>query len=193
MNNKYFVLGDSRTGTTSLHQFFLSAGVNSIHHFEKEANVVLPYADENYCENSKKIVDFIANCGYNAFSDYPTRLFYKVLYEKYPSAYFILTLRNDLDTWKKSMKSYFEVLGVNYDEHHAVYAYTKLNDDIINFFKFNSGRFVVINIDNQNEENELKLNGFTGLKGVLGRYNTISDHLEFTQNSFETSGLGGRK
>ncbi|WP_161492584.1 hypothetical protein [Pseudophaeobacter leonis] len=42
MKKMIFVLGDSRTGTTTLHKFIKTAGLKSVHYFFKESGVTEP-------------------------------------------------------------------------------------------------------------------------------------------------------
>lgn len=175
--NKYFVLGDSRTGTTSLHHYFLSLGIKSIHHYENEASIQLPYNDENHNYNFNKLIDFIETGDYDAFSDYPTRLFYKLLYDRFPSAYYILSVRKNISVWKSSMARYFSELNVTYDEQVVTEAYISLNNQIVDFF---SGKpnFLIVDIDMPLVYNQFKLNKFlVRPDGRLGWFNTVADHL----------------
>ena len=57
-----FVLGDSRTGTMTLHKFFQSAGFNSVHYFFKESGVTEP-AHVDYAGNWDRLRAFIDGSG----------------------------------------------------------------------------------------------------------------------------------
>ncbi|MEM7741332.1 MAG: FkbM family methyltransferase, partial [Pseudomonadota bacterium] len=88
MNDKkqpVFILGDSRTGTTSLHRFLQSAGYNSIHYYFTESGVTEP-AHLDRENNWEKLRAFIDTSEYDAFSDYPTRTFFRELMEAYTDA-----------------------------------------------------------------------------------------------------------
>ena len=104
-DKRIFVFGDSRTGTMSLHKYFLALGIKSIHYFEK----IIDVKDNrlSYFEKWKKVKEFISSSGFMAFSDYPTRIFYKEIYESFPSSYFILTHRKSVETWKNSIGKVF--------------------------------------------------------------------------------------
>jgi len=72
MTKKVFVLGDSRTGTTSLHKLLMDYGFKSVHYFVDEVNDI---AQRDGCEKHqyKHFRSFIERSGFEAFSDYPTR------------------------------------------------------------------------------------------------------------------------
>lgn len=104
--DRIFVVGDSRTGTTSMHDFFKRAGIASIHYYELEAQM-LPHEELNMAENEQRIVNFVRGSRFSAFSDYPTRIYYRALDREFPNAAFILTVRPSLDEWRNSMLRYF--------------------------------------------------------------------------------------
>ena len=109
---KIFALGDSRTGTTTIHKFLKLSGFTSIHYFFKESGVSEP-AHVDFENNWRKLQDFIDEGGYDSFSDYPIRTFYRKLFDAYPDAYFILTSRKDVETWQKSMVGFFSKFKIN--------------------------------------------------------------------------------
>ena len=106
MSKKIFVLGDSRTGTSSLGSYLAALGFRSKHYFVKESKQSSP-DHENRKNNWQNLYEYIDGSGYSAFSDYPTRLYYKEIYNCFSDAYFILTVRSSTDRWLKSMVSYF--------------------------------------------------------------------------------------
>ena len=75
---KVFCLGDSRTGTSSLSDFLISAGYNSIHYYLDRVDF-LEENDDNYAENCFRLKHFIDSSGFDAFCDFPTRTYYKFL------------------------------------------------------------------------------------------------------------------
>ena len=96
-----FCLGDSRTGTHSLHFYLQNNKRNAIHYFVTDAGTTDPlHAD--IAGNRTATLNFIRDSGYDAFTDYPTRFFWRELAATYPTAYFILTTRKDTETWLKS-------------------------------------------------------------------------------------------
>ncbi len=54
-----FVIGDSRTGTTSMHNFFQAHGLRSIHYFIDQAAISSPI-HLDYEENERKFLDYLA-------------------------------------------------------------------------------------------------------------------------------------
>jgi hypothetical protein len=89
-------------------------GIDSIHYFVKEANQKLPIFDYK-SENWEKCRSFIEDSGYQAFSDYPTRVFFRELFAEYPDSYFILTVRKCTEVWLQSMRSFFSDQNLDYD------------------------------------------------------------------------------
>lgn len=170
--SRVFVLGDSRTGTSALSAFFQKVGYSSISLYESEANM-LPHTDNNYKENASRIVNFVNNSEYNAFSDYPTRLYFQKLYNEYPDALFILSVRKDLKTWQKSMTNYFGILNIEIDIDCLSNAYVSLNDDIRIFFQ-NSKNFIELCIDDDQALNTDLLSKTIGYEGreALEKHNS---------------------
>jgi hypothetical protein len=143
MYSHYFCLGDSRTGTTSFHQFFINNHLPSLHHYE-DLTGSKDVSEDDFNQVAENVVNFIKQNSYIAYSDYPTRLFYKILSENFPDAFFVLTLR-DFSNWKKSMTNYF---GVDYIKNSSKLdsAYQSLNADIKNFFN-GKENFCILNIE----------------------------------------------
>jgi len=167
---RIFVVGDARTGTTSVHQWFLSANIRSIHYYVKEAEQLEPlhkYRRQNW-ESLKKFID---SSPYQAFSDYPTRIFFRELMESYPDAKFILTRRRDTATWLRSMNSYFS--GVRLDLTLLEYYYGCLNEEIRSYAEFFNVALLELFIDDDSAVNAKLLGEFVGLSKppVLERHN----------------------
>jgi len=164
---KIFVLGDSRTGTLSLSNYFNAIGLPTIHYFEKEAEQ-LPHTEENRFENFRRIKKFIEESGAVGFSDYPTRLYYRELVAEYPDAFYIHTVRKDLKTWKKSMLGFFSKfhISINIDNLSAVH--TEFNKSIFDYFSGSPElKFLEICIDDGSELNSKKLKDFLGVESDL--------------------------
>jgi hypothetical protein len=83
-----FLLGDSRTGTTSIHRLFCELGFNSVHFYLKESDQI-ENSILNHDLNWQRLKSFICSSGFNAFADYPTRSFYRELVHWQPNARFI--------------------------------------------------------------------------------------------------------
>ena len=170
-----FILGDSRTGTSSLNAFLNALGISSKHYYVKEASQVSP-DHENREINLLNLIKFVKNSGYSGFTDYPTRLYYKELYEAFPNAYFILSVRESTQTWLKSMKTYFPKFGIDINENSVVRNYEDINKKILHFFK-NNKRFLLVNIDDDDVENSIKIKNLLGVPSdiIIGRENTSED------------------
>ncbi|WP_284164498.1 sulfotransferase [Frigidibacter sp. SD6-1] len=187
MNNdtpkKVFVLGDSRTGTTSIHKFLLAAGYRSIHYYFKESGVSQnPGAEQpieiGMAENWQRLRDFIDTSDYDAFSDYPTRSYYKELIETYPDAFFILSSRESLNVWQRSMTEFMTKFGFKLDIPRLSEIHVSLNERIRRLASAKGVRFLEINIDNSSRENSLILSKFLGLEETiqLGRENASKSY-----------------
>jgi len=101
---KCFVLSLHRTGTTSTTQFlssFLSVIQNPTHHgdIDLQSKIVGREADLDFvAETLRPIFD-----AYDAVCDIPTPALYRQLLRRYPTAKFILLLRNPFD-WVRSVR-----------------------------------------------------------------------------------------
>ncbi|WP_137222103.1 sulfotransferase [Shewanella sp. MEBiC00475] len=176
INNKVFVLGDSRTGTSSLNAYLMALGINSKHYYVKESEQTSP-DHENRTSNLTKLLNYIDSSEYNGFTDYPTRLYYKELYESYPDSFFILTVRENTERWLNSMLGYFPKFGMELNKKQIIHNYEKINNDISVFFGNNSAKFLVVNIDDCDDLNSNKIKLFLGIKSsaVIGKENTTED------------------
>ena len=85
---KIFCIGDSRTGTTSLHYFLKAAGFKSIHHYEW---VIEQSGASGADEKRNVFLAFIKESVYDAFTDHPTRQYYKEITNAVPDALIINT------------------------------------------------------------------------------------------------------
>lgn len=178
---KVFVLGDSRTGTMSLHQFLTSAGYKSVHYFVKESGVNEGGtkgidASGNEVDNWTLVHRYIENSGFDAFSDYPTRMYFRQLMATYPDAFFILNTRKDLETWQLSMKSFMEKFKLKIDLPNLSRIHVQLNEQIRQEAARTGVRFCEICIDDPSDDNAHTLNAFLALEGDvrLGRENATA-------------------
>jgi hypothetical protein len=137
MKQKVFVIGFQKTGTTSLEhalQFLdykVYGGDKNLFKFENKDDL------KQYISKTLESWDVV--------QDMPWPLFYKELYELYPDAKFILTLR-DTDKWIQSVVKYFASIRI--PMHKKIYhvpcaegyeevykkVYNKSNKDILEFF-----------------------------------------------------------
>jgi hypothetical protein len=170
-----FVLGDSRTGTMSIHRFLKSAGYQSIHYFFKESGVTEPaHADRD--GNWDRLRAFIDSGEFNAFSDYPTRTFFRELMAEYPDASFILTRRNSLDTWRRSMTEFFAKFQRPINVDKLAVLHVQLNNEIVALADAGGHRLCDLCIDDDADVNGARLSAFLGLDEVhsLGWENSTS-------------------
>lgn len=162
-----FVLGDSRTGTLSLSNYFSACGIKSIHLFDKEANQ-LAHEPKNHEVNFQRIKEFVDTSGYRAFSDYPTRLYFRELAQTYPDALFIHTVRRDLQTWQRSMTTFFSQFNIVLDMEFKSDYYLLLNEQIREFFENHPQlSFLEICIDDGSVANSVLLKEFLGINTSL--------------------------
>lgn len=172
---KIFVLGDSRTGTMTLHKFLQSAGFRSIHYFFKESGVTEP-AHADYDANWARFRAFIDGGKYDAFTDYPTRTFYRDLFAEYPDARFILTTRKDVDTWRTSMETFFSKFGMNINIDKLTGSYLRINDAVRDLAAETGAPFLEICIDDDGGDNSAALSEFLDLDAPaeLGHENSTA-------------------
>ncbi len=157
-----FVLGNSRTGTTSIHHWLCQRGIRSVHFFIEEAGLRQPlhrYRGENW----PKLLQFIRQSGYRAFSDYPVRPFFRELRNEFPDAYFVLSHRRDLATWVGSMQRFFA--GRNLDIEFLRAFHIVWNEEIRCLFAEAGGRLLQLCIDADAGLNADRLAAFLGLPG----------------------------
>jgi hypothetical protein len=100
---KIFCIGDSRTGTTSLHYFLKAAGFKSIHHYEWVIERSKAFGAD---EERNAFLAFITESSYDAFTDYPTRRYYKEITSAIPDALIINTTRSE-KSLASSASNYF--------------------------------------------------------------------------------------
>src|SRR5271166_2161111 len=109
-----FCLGDCRTGTTSLNQWFVGLGVRSVHYFIHDAGLAEPLHRHRKA-NWPRLQHFLHHSGFEAFVDYPVRPYFREIVHEFPQAQFILTTRQDVETWRSSMKRYFAEKTIDLD------------------------------------------------------------------------------
>jgi len=154
-----FVLGDSRTGTTSVHRWLVDQGLRSVHYFVPDVPLIEPL-HRYRISNWPKLRSFLRESGYQAFSDYPVRAFFREIVEEFPDAYFILTVRRDLATWRGSMLRFF--LGRSIDIELLQAFYVAWNEEIRALFAETGGHFLELCIDEDSTEAGSRLAGFLG-------------------------------
>ncbi|SFN72476.1 hypothetical protein SAMN04487989_10325 [Bizionia echini] len=146
MKQKVFVIGFQKTGTTSLDLALQRLGYKvycvdkNLLKFKKTGEL------KNYIQNTLE--------NWDAVQDMPWPLFYQELYELYPDAKFILTIR-ETDDWFNSVKRFFGSIRIPF--HQKIYQvpcaegyeneyktlFEKHNNEVLNFFK-NKPNFLVM-------------------------------------------------
>ncbi|USW48741.1 hypothetical protein Slin15195_G020600 [Septoria linicola] len=100
LNPKVFVLGFSKTGTTSIGDALERLGYRRLGWRDvRSRHMVYTWAHDG---DLTTLVEQTRN--YDAFEDLPWPMVYKEMSELYPDAKFVLSLRKDEETWLKSMK-----------------------------------------------------------------------------------------
>lgn len=165
---KIFGIGVARTGTTTLAKALEILGYKSVH---VECNVMEVSKDDGYDRfsiNNKVLEDNEAIIGT------PLCPCHKMLAEKYPDSFFILTIR-DSESWLKSCSlSFTEKLAMD-ENHHALHRW--LYDSILyDKEKFMKGYMnYVVKVLNGNNKNRLLLynicsgSGWQPLCNFLGK------------------------
>ena len=164
---KVFCIGNSRTGTTSVHYFLKAAGYKSIHHYEWAIAQPEGSGDD---QERDAFIEFVANSGYNAFTDHPTRKYYKEIATAFPDAYIINTKR-DRHALTLSVVNYFgfdQATARDWIEKHL-----KQEEEIEAFFRENSKyNYVSVSICEDSDASTL-IKSFLGITGrqslVLGK------------------------
>ena len=137
MKTKVFVIGFQKTGTTSLELALQFLGYRV---YGGDKNLMKYTNAEDLKAYIKKTLD-----SWDAAQDMPWPLYYKELYEVYPDAKFILTIRNT-NKWIKSVVNYFASIRIplhkkiyevpcaeGYEKEYKA-IYNKHNQDVIEFF-----------------------------------------------------------
>jgi len=159
---KVFVLGASRTGTTSLHKFLLDAGFRSVHYFMDEVLAVASRRGEERL-NFEAFRQFVQESGFDAFSDYPTCLYFQELRQEFASSYFILSTRRDVRTWARSMTRFFRNReDVQEGIEHLSERYLLVNQRIREQYS-DAPHFIEVCIDHDDDVISHELSGFLGL------------------------------
>ena len=149
--NKVFVIGDRKTGTTSLalcltllrfrHKSW-DADLTRTYQTDSNLSALWPYADR-----------------FDSMDDRPWNLddVYRALDQRYPNSRFILTVRNEA-AWRRSHEQYFrkgskhvpEEYWIDpYDSDHEWQLHQQRNERILNYFKDRRQDLLIYNISEQ--------------------------------------------
>ncbi|WP_298236975.1 sulfotransferase family protein [uncultured Algibacter sp.] len=146
---KVFVIGFQKTGTTSLEHALQFLGYRV---YGGDKNLMKYTNTEDLKAYIKKSLD-----SWDAAQDMPWPLFYKELYDLYPDAKYILTIR-DTNKWLRSVVTYFASIRIPlhkkiYDvpcaegyEYRYKEVYEQTNEAILEFFK-NNPNFLIMKME----------------------------------------------
>jgi hypothetical protein len=162
MNNKIFVIGSNKTGTTSLTKSLSTLGFNVCpeYCYQRDSKILKNFQDGLY----EELFDLVDK--FDAFEDRPWNHtdFYKILDNKFSNSKFILTIR-DTDSWINSVKRWGNRIGEINPEFYKIVSqtcygvdsylseesvviakYNERNFEIINYFK-NRGNLLIIDVE----------------------------------------------
>lgn len=103
MRNKIFCIGWNKTGTTSLAKTFSEMGYKvGVQH---KAEILI---DDYFSGNYESIIDYCKSADF--FQDIPfsNTNIYEILENVYPQAKFILSIRNNSETWYNSLVKFHD-------------------------------------------------------------------------------------
>lgn len=109
---KLFVIGFSKTATTTIHKFFSSNGYKSIHWDLPDGRFLAGVVATNVLSDRPILATIDDYTVYSEFSYadgnvyLEANYFFRELYAAYPDAYFLLNVR-DTDGWIKSRQKHF--------------------------------------------------------------------------------------
>lgn len=151
---KVFGIGLNKTGTKTLGECFRILGYNN-----KSFDLKLLKAVAR-----RDFYELFATCDlYDSFEDWPWPLAYQELNDHYPDAKFILTQRDDPETWYASLCKHAELTGPTearkivygsemphlHKDHHLDF-YQRHNADVIAYFKNFPDKLLVVSWENGN-------------------------------------------
>ena len=148
MNQKIFVIGFNKCGTTSLHTLFKSCNINSVHMSGLNSQDILELASK---------YDAITDGNHYNFQDY---------YDKYPNSLFILNTR-PIYKWLLSRYKHHSHLcnNKNYQSWcwpasiqrttNWIKTRTQHYKNVKDFFKDKPGQLKIVNIENPGWENKV--------------------------------------
>ncbi len=159
----------------------------------EEASQVSP-PHEHHQENWRRFKSFIERCPAQAFSDYPTRSFFRELFDDRPDDFFILTTRRNTNVWRRSMKGFFAKFKIDLDLDQLSQHYENGNEAIRELYT-QSRNFLEICIDDDSVENSAKLARFLGFDGTVmlaieNQHKTLDNTLLSHRGDFYGQPLG---
>jgi len=166
MDSKIFVIGFNKCGTTTIHNYFRSNSIPSVHWctngiFGNVSNII-----HRNDKNKKKLLDGIDN--YKVYSDmeyvslfgkisYANERYFKKLDEQYPNSKFIFNTRN-IDNWIRSRNNHLNSLysrilmlktGLSKIELNNKWRqdYYKHFNNVVNYFSNKPNKLLIFNIE----------------------------------------------
>ncbi|MFH4964313.1 sulfotransferase [Gaetbulibacter sp. M235] len=138
MKQKVFIIGFHKTGTTSLEHALQFLGYRV---YGGDKNLMKYTNSDDLKTYIRKTID-----SWDAVQNMPWPLYYKELYEIYPEAKYILTIK-DTNTWIRSVLTYFACIRIPL--HKTIYGvpctegyeyrykevYEQTNTEILNFLE----------------------------------------------------------
>lgn len=152
---KVFVLGLSKTGTTSIGDALERLGYRRLGWRDIRSRHMVHTWANGETEPLRDLSKF-----YDAFEDLPWPFMYQEMAEMYPDARFVLSLRKDEATWLRSMRAhvgrgkwlpyayFYGADTVEGNEEIIVSSYRNHTEKIRDYFKDKPSRYIELNIDN---------------------------------------------
>lgn len=140
MKQKVFGIGLNKTGTSTLGECMIALGYR---HLCCRRDLLIALRNGDF----ETIFNEIEK--YDSFEDWPYPLMYREIFERYPTARFILTTRIDAATWLESLKAhslrtsvaeqcrtlaYGRAYPFGFEAEHTAF-YEKHNADVVSFFR----------------------------------------------------------
>ncbi|PKS06057.1 hypothetical protein jhhlp_007891 [Lomentospora prolificans] len=157
IDQKVFVVGLSKTGTTSLGDALAQLGYRRSGWDDLRSRWLFHAYNNGYINSLKQHTE-----KFDAFEDIPWSLAYKELADEYPTAKFILSLRNDENDWLRSIQAHTRMRS--WEGHASTYGclraddcpaeyldkYRTHNDEVVQFFsaRNEADRLMTFYIDN---------------------------------------------
>jgi hypothetical protein len=160
--DKVFVVGFSKTGTKSAGFALGILGYRRATWGPQAYGMVANWHEGRFTETMRDTLE-----AHDAFDDWPWSLMFKELDERYPTAKFILT-RRDEASWLPSLRSHFKRTG-NLVTHFLVFGsydpeseperflevYRRHNMEVLEHFKGRPDKLLIMDIDHGDGWNEL--------------------------------------
>lgn len=178
--NKIFQIGFNKCGTTSLHKFFLSNGLKSIHW----GDALLAKKIKDNCDNN--LPPLMGYDNYDCFTDMESSwddifiylTHYKELDKFYPNSKFILNIRN-VDKWIESrlnhpeyLPSHMKITGLNKDgviQHWRKQWFDHIQN-VKNYFSDRENDLLIFDIESESDKLISFMSEFVELKNPVFRH-----------------------